>query len=72
MRIEQRSVYHLALDRSKRVTDIGGGTDHCEARLLKDARDIEGDEELIFDNEDACGRHIHYAPTSRRSPGEFI
>jgi hypothetical protein len=72
MRIEQRSVYHLALDRSKRVTDIGGGTDHCEARLLKDARDIEGDEELIFDNEDACGRHIHYAPTSRRSPDEFI
>ena len=53
MCIEQRAVHVLPLDGLKRVADRPGRTDHGEARLLEHAGDIEGDEELVFNDEDA-------------------
>ena len=51
----------LRLDRLQRVPDRSGRADHGEARLLKHARDIEGDEELVFDHEDPCRCHPYKA-----------
>ena len=72
VRIKQRAVHHLALNGLQRVPDIGGGTDDGKPRLLENARDIERDEEFIFDDEDTCGRHgCICAFRSRRAPNRL-
>ncbi len=51
--IEKRAMHVLPLDGLKRIADRPGGTDHGEAGLLEYAGDIEGDEELVFNDENA-------------------
>ena len=63
MGIEQSAVDHLTFERLERVSDGAGRPYHGDACLLQHSGDVEGYEELVFNNEDTLCRH----PCSRLS-----
>jgi hypothetical protein len=63
MGVEQSAVDHLAFERVERVSDGAGRPNHGDACLLQHSGNVEGYEELVFNNEDALCCH----PCSRLS-----
>src|ERR1051325_4561280 len=57
MRVEKSAVHHLALDRLESVPHGPGRADHGDARLLQHARDVQSDEEFVFNDEHALCCH---------------
>ena len=64
MGVEQRAMDVLPLDGVKRVADRAGRPDYGETRLLEHGGDIESDQELVLDDENA--RCCHRLGASRR------
>jgi hypothetical protein len=64
MGIEKRAMHLLAVDGLKRIAHTPGRANHDDARLLQHARNIEGYEEFVFDDEDAFYCHAFYCASA--------
>src|SRR5262249_25836856 len=56
--VEQSAVHFLAFERPQRVAHRRQRSDHDKPTLLERTGNIEGDEKLVFDHEDAFARHL--------------
>jgi hypothetical protein len=68
MGVEQSAVDHLAFERVERVSDGAGRPDHGDACLLQHSGDVEGYEELVFNNEDALCCHPLFRLSAAAKP----
>ena len=56
--VEQSAVHFFAFKRQQRVAHRRQRSDHDKPTLLERPGNIEGDEKLVFDHEDAFARHF--------------
>jgi hypothetical protein len=74
MGIEKRSIHRFAGNSLERIADIRRRADHSQARLFKDPGNVEGNEELVLDNENArcCHSPWHLSLSDIRKQVHWI
>jgi len=65
--VEQSAIHLFAFKRQQRVAHRRQRSDHDKPALLERPGNIEGDEKLVFDHEDAFARHFPPSLTQART-----